>query len=48
MMGLLMNWKEYGKKQSSPDLRYYPSICLEGLRKTMKNSVRIASLHAKI
>jgi hypothetical protein len=32
-----MNWKEYGRKQSWPNLRYYPGICLEGLRETMKN-----------
>jgi hypothetical protein len=31
-----MNWKEYGRKQAWPNLRYYPSICLEELRKTMK------------
>jgi hypothetical protein len=29
-------------------LRYYLSICLEGLRKTMKTLVRIASLWAEI
>jgi hypothetical protein len=29
-------------------LRYYPGICLVGLRKTTKNSVRIAGLWAKI
>jgi hypothetical protein len=27
-------------------LRYYPSICLEGLRKPRKTSVRIANLRA--
>jgi hypothetical protein len=32
-----MNWKGCGKKRSWPNLRYYPSICLEGLRKTTKN-----------
>jgi hypothetical protein len=31
-----MNWKGYGRKQSWPNLRYYPSICLEGPRKTTK------------
>jgi hypothetical protein len=29
-------------------VRYYPSICLKGLRKTTKNSVRIACLWAEI
>jgi hypothetical protein len=29
-------------------LRYYPTICLEGLRKTTKTSVRIAVLWAEI
>jgi hypothetical protein len=32
-----MNWKGYGKKQSWPNLGYYPGICLEGLRKTTKS-----------
>jgi hypothetical protein len=32
-----MNWKGCGRKRSCPDLRYYPVICLEGLRKTTKN-----------
>jgi hypothetical protein len=32
-----MHWKECGRKLSWPILRYYPSICLEGLRKTTKN-----------
>jgi hypothetical protein len=32
----IMNWKGCGRKQSWPNLRYYPSICLEGLRKTTK------------
>jgi hypothetical protein len=29
-----MNWKGYGRKQSWPSLRYYPSIFVEELRKT--------------
>jgi hypothetical protein len=29
-------WIGYGKKQSWPNLRYYPSIWLEGLSKTTK------------
>jgi hypothetical protein len=32
-----MNWKGCGRKRSWPNLRYYPGICLEGLRKTTKN-----------
>jgi hypothetical protein len=32
-----MNWKGCGKKRSWPNLRLYPRICLEGLRKTTKN-----------
>jgi hypothetical protein len=32
-----MNWKKCGKKQSQPNLWYYPGICLDHLRKTMKN-----------
>jgi hypothetical protein len=31
-----MNLKGYGTKLSWPNLRYYPAICLEGLKKTMK------------
>jgi hypothetical protein len=38
MVGLLLNneLEECGGKQSWPDLRYCPGICLEGLRITMK------------
>jgi hypothetical protein len=32
------------KEAVVPTLRYYPGICLEGLRKTTKTSVRIAGL----
>jgi hypothetical protein len=32
-----MNWKGCGRKRSWPNLRYYPDICLEGLRKKTKN-----------
>jgi hypothetical protein len=32
-----MNWKGCGRKQSWPNLRYYPSIYLEELRQTIKN-----------
>jgi hypothetical protein len=27
----------YGRKRSWPNLRFYPRICLEGLRKATKN-----------
>jgi hypothetical protein len=33
----VMNWKECGRKRSWPNLRYYPNICLEDLRKSTKN-----------
>jgi hypothetical protein len=33
----MMNWKECGKKWSWPKLRYYHSICLERLRKSVQN-----------
>jgi hypothetical protein len=39
-----MNWKGYGRKWSEPNLKYYPSICLEELKKVLKTSVRIADL----
>jgi hypothetical protein len=32
-----MNWKGCGRHGSWPNLRYYPDICLEGLRKTMNS-----------
>jgi hypothetical protein len=32
-----MNWSGCGRKLSWPSLRYYPGICLETLRKTLKN-----------
>jgi hypothetical protein len=32
-----MNWKGCGRKRSCPNKRYYPGICLEELRKTMKD-----------
>jgi hypothetical protein len=44
----MKNWKGFGRKWSWPNLRYYPGIHLEGLRKTTENSVRIASLQAEI
>jgi hypothetical protein len=33
------NWKGCGRKRSWPNLRYYPSIFLQGLRKNMRRSV---------
>jgi hypothetical protein len=36
-----MNWKGYERKRWWCNLRYYTSICLEGLRKTTKKSVRM-------
>jgi hypothetical protein len=41
MIGL-MNWKGYGKKPSWPNLRYYPGIFQEEMRKATK-SLMIAS-----
>jgi hypothetical protein len=32
-----MNWEGYGRKRSWPNLRYYPGIYLDGLRKATKN-----------
>jgi hypothetical protein len=32
-----MNLKGYGRKRSWPNLKYYPGISLEGLRKTTEN-----------
>jgi hypothetical protein len=36
-----MNWKGYGRKQSRPNIRHYPGIWLEGLRKTTKSLSRV-------
>jgi hypothetical protein len=33
-----MNWKGYGRVWSWPNLRYYPSIFLEVVRRILKNS----------
>jgi hypothetical protein len=33
----IMNWNERGRERSWYNLRYYPGIFLEGLRKLMKN-----------
>jgi hypothetical protein len=40
----MMNWKGSGRKQSWPNLRYYPAISLEELKKTTKASLSIALL----
>jgi hypothetical protein len=33
----MMNWKGCGRKGLWPNGRYYPSTCMNGLRKTTKN-----------
>jgi hypothetical protein len=43
-----MNWKGYERKQLFRDLRYYPIIFLEELRKITKVTVRIAGLQARL
>jgi hypothetical protein len=44
----IMNCKGFGKKRTWPNLRYYPGICLEGLRKPWKTSVMITGLQPEI
>jgi hypothetical protein len=44
----MMNWKEFGRKSGVAESRYYPDICVEGLRKAMKISVKIAGVPAKV
>jgi hypothetical protein len=45
----MMNWKGCGRRQSSwPNLKYYPSICLQGLRKTTKNLSENTGLRTEI
>jgi hypothetical protein len=47
----MMNWNEYGRKRSWPNLRYYLGICLEGLRKVSKNlsyDIRSAGRHLNL
>jgi hypothetical protein len=44
----MMNWKGFGRTFLWLNLRYYPSICLEGLRKPQTISVRITSLQAEM
>jgi hypothetical protein len=43
-----MNWKEYGRKWSWPNLRYYSSIFKKELRKEKKTSGRITCPQAEI
>jgi hypothetical protein len=33
----MVNWKECGRERQWPKLGYYPSICLEALRKITKD-----------
>jgi hypothetical protein len=33
----MMNWKGYERNRLWPNLRYYPGIYMEGLRKTTNN-----------
>jgi hypothetical protein len=33
----VINWKEYGMKRSCFNLRYYPDICRQGLRRNKKS-----------
>jgi hypothetical protein len=44
----MMNWKGFGRKQQWPNFKVLPDICLNGLRKTTKTSIRKAGLQAKI
>jgi hypothetical protein len=39
---------EFERKQSWPNIRYYPGICLEGVRTTTKTSGRIGGIWAEI
>jgi hypothetical protein len=34
-----MDWKGFGRKRTRPNLKYYPGIRLEGLRKTTENLI---------
>jgi hypothetical protein len=45
---MMMNVKGFGRMQLCPKLRYYAGIHLEGLRKTTKNTISIASSGAEI
>jgi hypothetical protein len=43
-----MNWKNVQGSGCGLILRYYPGICVERLRKTTEDQVRIAGLCAEI
>jgi hypothetical protein len=43
----MINLNGSGRKRSCPNVKYYPDICLEGLRKPMKN-LRIVGLQPEI
>jgi hypothetical protein len=44
----VQRYSERGGKMTWPHLRYYAEICLEGLKKITKNSVRRTDLRIKI
>jgi hypothetical protein len=44
----MMNCKEFERKRSFANFKILSGICLKGLRKTIKNAVRIAGLQAEI
>lgn len=44
----MMNWKEYGRKRSWPDSRYYPGICPQGQGRPRKLSVRVTGFRTQI
>jgi hypothetical protein len=43
-----MNWKGYGRQRSRLNLKCYPSVYLETLRKKQKVCARTACLQAEI
>jgi hypothetical protein len=44
----MTHWEEFWRKRSWPNIRHYPGIRLEGLRKTTKTSIRMPGLWAEI
>lgn len=49
MVERLMKWKEFGRRRLRSNLRYYPNIFIEGLRKpTKKKNLSIVSIPAEI
>jgi hypothetical protein len=44
----MMNWKERGRKQMWPNLRFYPGISVDGLRKTTENLSQYSCLQDEI